>query len=357
MLGVLNAVLLCSIWSVAAVGCSREPEVAAQAKLAFSARLPDTFARDTKLVLGDPTVQKQLVLTNKLSSLPCEIEWHNVTGGPGTIEAFRGQALDGGAVGDTPPIHAEFTGLDVRIIAVQQRTRATSVLAIAPGAGIKKLEDIKGKRIAYSPGQAQGALVLRVLKRLGLRTTDVQLIELSSYEFKDALGSRQVDVAPLGGAILSRYLKAFGKEGASSLEHGVRDGLNFYYVRKSVLEDPNKAAALREYVKVRTRAQLWSYHHPEVWIPEYYVKDQGLAQDDARYIVESLGAPQFPGDWSESIAFLQQTVDLLAEASGKPRFDAAKLFDRRFERVAAAVADEYASNAPLRTAREPQPPR
>ncbi|MEY4578454.1 MAG: hypothetical protein RL701_3157 [Pseudomonadota bacterium] len=91
-------------------------------------------------------------------------------------------------------------------------------------------------------------------------------------------------------------------------------------------------------------------------IPNYYVKDQGLTQDDARYIVDSIGAPTFPGDWSESIAFLQQMVDLLAEASGKPSFDAAKLFDRGFERVAAEVANEYASSGPARKAHEPQPP-
>ncbi|MEY4582042.1 MAG: hypothetical protein RL701_6745, partial [Pseudomonadota bacterium] len=55
--------------------------------------------------------------------------------------------------------------------------------------------------------------------------------------------------------------------------------------------------------------------------------------------------------------FLQQTVDLLAEASGRPSFDAAKLFDRRFEHVAAEVADEYASSGPVRKAHEPPPAR
>jgi sulfonate transport system substrate-binding protein len=171
----------------------------------------------------------------------------------------------------------------------------------------------------------------------------VQLVELTGTEFKDALISRQVDAAPLGGVGLQRYLNAAGKAGAIALDHGVSDGLSFFYVRTAVLEEPNKAAALREYVKLRTRAQLWSRNHPEQWIAEFYVKDQSLSLDDARYVVDSLGDLDFPADWNEAIALTQETIDLIARASGKPRFDAAKLFDRRFEQVAADAARQYAS--------------
>jgi sulfonate transport system substrate-binding protein len=338
--------LLFLLTSITLSACGRDTDAGAR-RLALVEALPTSFPRETELSIGDPTIRLQLAITGQLDDLPFTVEWHNISGGPHTLEAFRGQALDGGSVGDTPPIHAELTGLDIKIVAVQTRSRPSQQLAIAPGAGIKQLPDLRGKRIAYSPGQAQGALVLRVLRKLGLQTSDVELVELSGPEFKDALLSRQVDAAPLGGVGLRRYLNAAGKAGAIALDHGVRDGLSFFYVRTAVLDDPNKAAALREYVKLRTRAQLWSRDHPEQWIAEYYVKDQSLSLDDARYVVDSLGDLNFPADWNEAIALTQETIDLIARASGKPRFDAAKLFDRRFEHIAAEVARQYASNTKL----------
>ena len=39
---------------------------------------------------------------------------------------------------------------------------------IPPGTTVNTPADLRGKKIAYSPGQAQGALVLKVLKKAGL---------------------------------------------------------------------------------------------------------------------------------------------------------------------------------------------
>jgi sulfonate transport system substrate-binding protein len=321
--------------------CSREPREV----LSLDAPLPDHFPSSTTLELGDPSVQRQLELTQALGSLPFTVHWQNISGGPQTIEAFRAGVLDGGAVGDTPPIHAQLTGLDIKIIAVQVRKKALYQLAVAPGVSIGSIGSLRGQRIAYSPGQAQGALVLRVLAQAGLSRDEVQLIELISTEFKDALGSRQVDVAPLGGTSLRRYLREYAAEGASSIPHGVADGYSFFYVRTPTLTEPAKAAALREYARVRTRSLVWIEQHPDEWIDGYYVKDQGLSPDEARYVVESLGESEYPRDWSEAIARTQQTIDLLAEASGRSPFDAALVFDRRFESVAADAANEVLGRA------------
>jgi sulfonate transport system substrate-binding protein len=323
------------------LACSRE----GGAKLGPGAPLPETFARSTQLDLGDPAVERQLALTGGLESLPFKASFQNISGGPQTIEAFRAGALDGGAVGDTPPIHAVFTGLDVKIVAVQYREKPMYELALAPGVRIAALAELRGKSLAYSPGQAQGALVLRVLAKAGLARSDVRLVQLISTEFKDALASHQVDVAPLGSVNLRRYLNEYAAEGASAIPHGVADGYSFFYVPQAVLEDADQAAALSEYVEIRTRSQLWAHRHPDEWVNGYYVKNQGLSPEEGRYVVEALGEPEFPRDWAQVIARTQQTVDLLAEATGQARFDAARLFDRRYEVVAAEAANEVLGRA------------
>jgi sulfonate transport system substrate-binding protein len=329
--------------------CGRKTEAGATEHLDPSAPLPRAFPSTTKLVLGDPLVQKALELTGRIQTLPFAASFQNMSGGPQTIEAFRAGALDASSVGDTPPIHAAFTGLDVKIVAVQFRDRPTVQLAVAPGAHVASIADLRGKKLAYSPGQMQGALILRVLKKAGLTRQDVTLVELESPAFKDALASRQVDVAPLSGPILVRYLREQGPAGATAIAHGVRDSISFFYARTAVVDDPDRAAALREYIEERTRAQIWSVDHPDAWIDAYYVKDQGLTPEQGRDLVETVGRPQYPADWTETIAETQETIELLAEATGQASFDAHKIFDRRYETVAAdAASDARVTNVTTR---------
>jgi sulfonate transport system substrate-binding protein len=328
--------------SIAPTACARSEQAPSTQRLALTAALPDDVPAGTKLRLGDPAAQKQLEQSGYGKELPFVAEWQNISGGPYTLEAFRAEALDGGTVGDTPPIHATFTGLDVRIIAVQRREKPIVALAIAPGSKLSSAADLRGKRIAYAPGQAQGALILRALKKVGLGPADVQLVELTSYEFKDALASRQVDVAPLSGVGLVRYLEQYREQGASSIPIGVDEGISFFYVRTAVLEDRAKAAALRELIELRTKAQLWAAAHPDQWLQTYYVKDQGLTPEQGRYVIESSGKTLYPRDWGDVIDETQQTIDLLVDAASRKRFEAATIFDRRFEHVAADVADAIA---------------
>lgn len=329
---------------VVVAGCKRD---APSGGLAFDQPIPATFPAETRLALGDPQVRKQLALSGELDKLPFQVDWANISGGPDTIQAFRAGALDGGSVGDTPPIHAAFTGLDIKIIMVSWRDAPIYRLATAPGSDIRTLADLRGKRIGYSPGQAMGALVQRVLRKTGISPHEVKLVELNGTEYRDALAARQIDVAPLGGLSMAHYLNMYGAQGAHAIEHGVKDSLSFLYVRSEVLRDPHKAAALQAYVRARARASQWAVDHREQWAREFYVKDQGLAPEQAQTVVETLGRPQFPSDWSEAIAMTQETIDMMAAASGQKSFDAHNIFDRRFERLAAEAAAETSAQLSL----------
>src|SRR5262245_32579122 len=161
--GLARAARAAALAACVLAGC-RPAESSSRARLAFDAEIPAQVPPGTSLRLGDPTVQKQLELMGDGAALSFGAEWQNISGGPNTIEAFRANVLDGGAVGDTPPIHATFTGLSVKIVAVQVRDKPIYQLAFAPGVALTSIADLRGKKIGFSAGQAQGALVLRVLK-------------------------------------------------------------------------------------------------------------------------------------------------------------------------------------------------
>ena len=311
--------------------------------LALSAALPTSVPKSTELVVGDPMTEVALKLSGELDKFTFPVKFANISGGPQTTEAFRAHALDVGAVADIPPIYATWTGLKVRIVAAKYRQDPIDhpiyELGVAPGAGVRSLADLKGKKIAYSPGQAQGALVLRVLQKAGLSKDDVTLVELPSTGdvYPNALASHQVDVAPLGGVYIKRYLAAYGKDGARTIKHGIRDDPSHLYVLQSSLQDSAKAAAIREYVQHWAVAQRWIDEHPKEWLEGYYVKDQGLSEADGRWLIENAGHPVIPTDWGPHIADHQKTIDLLAKEEGHPALEAGTLWDRRFEKVGGQV--------------------
>jgi len=329
-------------------GCAVGAQADVQGGLALDAALPTEVPAGTTLVVGDPATQRAFELAGGEigTDFDFEIEWANISGGPQTVEAFNAGALDIGAVAEIPPIHAAWTGLDVQIYASQYREdwqdRPIYEFAGAPGVDLTDLSDLRGRRIAFSPGQAQGALVLKALQAADLTQDDVELVELPATGdvYPTALAAGEVDVAPVGGTALLRYLDKYGPDGATSVRHGMRDDPSHLYGPTAVVRDPAKAAALRQYVAAWARAKVWVYEHPEAWKQGYYVEDQGLSEEDAQYLVDTAARPEIPVDLTDGIERTQETVDLLAGELDRPDLSAADLFDERFGPVAGEAAEQ-----------------
>ncbi|MDQ7260968.1 ABC transporter substrate-binding protein [Paracoccus sp. PS-1] len=305
--------------------------------------IPDEVPEGTVLRVGDPVTQKALEISGLIDELGFKVEWANISGGPQTSEAFRAKALDLASVAEIPSIHATWNDLPVRNIAYRERQDPIAHpiyrFGVTPALGdqIGSIQDFKGRRIAYSPGQAQGALVLRTLEAAGLGRDDVTLVEIPSTGdvYPVALGSGQVDVAPLGSVYIARYIRQYGPDGARLVDHGLRDDPSHLWAPQWVLDDPAKAAAAAEYVRLWARATEWINDHPEEFIQGYYVKDQNLSYEDGKAAVEQTGRQVIPASWDEVIQRHSHTIALLAEATGNTPFSAEEIFDRRFEKIAA----------------------
>ncbi len=321
----------------------RPAPAAAPVTLAPHDPVPDAVAPGTTLIIGDPVTQRVLEHTGWDKQLPFKVQWAAISGGPGVTEAFQARALDVGSAANIPPIHATWVGIPVKIVAFRLRQEPLShpiyVIGLSPRSGIRTLADLKGKRIAFSGGQAQGAVVLRTLAGQGIQTSQVTLVDLpaTSDVYTGALAAEQVDAAPIGAGLpAKRYLDQYAKDGARVLHHGsFRDDPGLLYVRAETLADKNKAAAIRHYVKFWARALRWIQDHRDEWIQVYYVKDQGVSRADAEVILRNAGVPDVPRSWNQVLALQQDAIDFMAEEIGRESFPAASLFDRRFESVAA----------------------
>ncbi|MEU2258336.1 ABC transporter substrate-binding protein [Nocardia xishanensis] len=312
--------------------------------VALTAALPDSVPAGTELKVSVRTARVALEASGELAKLPFTVtDWPAVSAGPDVIQAFRGGSVDIASNAGIPPIHAHATGVDAKIIGVKVRNLPNYQLATAPGSSIGSLADLRGKKIAFSPGQAQGVIVLRTLKAAGIALNEVQLVELNSPQFLTALQGKQIDVAPLGEPSLTKYLEKYRSQGAAALRTQAVDALSVLWAPTSVLQDSAKLAAAKEFVKFWARGEVWAWEHPEEWIRAYYVQDQEVGAEDGRRILQTTPKPYFPDNWDAAIAWEQETIDLVT-GSGYfgDSFDAGRLFDRRFEKVAAdAVAPQY----------------
>lgn len=279
----------------------------------------------------------------KLGDLPFKVSsWANIGAGPDVINAFRAGSLDVGNNAGIPPIQAAYQGYDAKIVAINITRKPNYVFATEPDSDIRSVKDFKGRKLAFSQGQAQGVVLLRALKKAGISYDDVELVPLTSNQFLTALQSGQVDIAPLGNTQSPAYLEQYESKGARVITTDVVDLLNLLWAPASVLRDSAKAAAIAAYIPYWAKGAVWQYEHPDTWNEEFYVKTQNLSLKQAQSITELANKPLFPPSWDEAIAWEQETADLLAEGGFVKKSDVSSLFDHRFEAIAAkAVAAEY----------------
>ncbi|HEU5354353.1 MAG TPA: ABC transporter substrate-binding protein [Actinocrinis sp.] len=332
----------------AALGLSSCAVAAAEGTpLATNSPLASTVPAGTTLSIASYTglEQLQLKLAGLLDNLPFTASaWPSIGAGPDVINAFRARSLEVGNNAGIPPIQAHYQGFDARIVAVDLTRRPAYVFATKPGSDIHAVTDFRGKRLAFSQGQAQGVVLLRALKKAGLKYSDVTLVNLTSNQFLTALQAGQVDIAPLAISQLPSYLSRYATDGARSITTDVVDLLNILWAPASVLADKGKAAAIAAYIPLWAKGLVWVWENPETWEEEYYVKTQNITLAQAKGIIALSSKPLFPPSWNEAIAWEQETIDLLAEGGFVKSFKADVLFDRRFENLASdAVAAQYRS--------------
>ncbi|MEV6024408.1 ABC transporter substrate-binding protein [Streptomyces sp. NPDC052036] len=348
--GVDRRLFLTSVLGLAAgaaglTGCAGSSAAAGTSGAgASSAPLADRVPAGTSLKIASyQNVQQLQFKLAHLRALPFTVSsWVNIGAGPDVINAFRAKSLDLANNAGIPPIQAHYQGFDAKIVAIDITRKPNYLFATKPGSDIRTVADFKGKKLAFSQGQAQGVVLLRALKRAGLRYDDVQLVPLTSNQFLTALQSGQVDVAPLANNQAPAYLKLYASKGARTVPTEVVDLLNLLWAPAPVLNDPAKAAAIAAYIPQWAKGQVWQWEHPDLWNREFYVGTQNLTLAQAESITRLANKPLFPPSWDEAIAWEQETADLLAEGGFVKKFDVRSLFDRRFEGLAAkAVSAEY----------------
>lgn len=120
------------------------------------------------------------------------VEWVQSAGSNKALEFLRGRGLDFGSTAGSAALLGRANGTPVRAIYVYGQMEWTALVTRADSA-IQSVADLRGKRVAATPGTDPGIFLLRALDGAGLSRSDITLVPLQHADGRLALDRGDVD--------------------------------------------------------------------------------------------------------------------------------------------------------------------
>lgn len=132
-------------------------------------------------------------LAKKMKAKGYKVVFKEFQDGAALMTALKSGSIDYARLGDTPPVVNQAAGTDlVYVGAGASKENGTGVLVKKNGS-INSLADLKGKRIAYAKGTAAQFMIIQALKKAGLSTSDVTLVNMDQSAASVAFAKGKVD--------------------------------------------------------------------------------------------------------------------------------------------------------------------
>ena len=203
-----------------------------------------------------------------LADTPYKIEWASFPSGPPLLEALAADAIDIGGVGDAPPIFAASSGAEIKVVLATTTPQARSGFLVPAGSDITDIAGLKGKKVAVAKGSAAHWILLKALTDNGLTTADIDIAYLQPSDAQAAFASGSVDA----WVIWDPFVSLAEAQGATLIVSGPQlgiPGLGFQVSSDKALANPEKVAAIRDFLTRLRGAQAWQREHKEDWAKKY----------------------------------------------------------------------------------------
>jgi sulfonate transport system substrate-binding protein len=249
-----------ALLALTAAGCSSASAGSGSASSSTGSKASTTDVSQVTLHIGDQAgsgSQALLTAAGLIKKLPFKVTWSDFTSGPPMLQAMAGGAVDIGSVGNAPPVFAAAGGDSLAIVGALQANPLGSALLVPKNSPIHSIAQLKGERIAVAQGSSADYHLLTVLKKAGLTVHDVTLDYLQPADGLAALASGHVDAWDIWSPFVEQ---AEAQDHARLLVSGVGYGspYSFTVASRGALQDPAKAAAIRDYLKLLAQAAVWA---------------------------------------------------------------------------------------------------
>jgi sulfonate transport system substrate-binding protein len=158
-----------------------------------TANQPDTIRLDYAYYNPVSLVLKEKGwLEEELAKDNIKVQWVLSLGSNKALELLNSRSIDFGSTAGAAALIGKANGNPIKSIYVYSKPEWTA-LVTRSNSTIKKVEDLKGKRVAVTRGTDPYIFLLRAFNQVGLSQKDVELIQLQHPDGKAALEKGDVD--------------------------------------------------------------------------------------------------------------------------------------------------------------------
>ncbi|MGJ8515203.1 ABC transporter substrate-binding protein [Carnimonas bestiolae] len=264
---------------------------------------------ETELVLGDQakTVRSLVEASGVMKGAPYRYKWANFQGAAPLFEAARANAVDTVMAGDLPLLIALAQQSPLKLVATRDAKPNALGIVVPENSPIHSVKELKGHEVLVS--SARGSIsqyqLYGALKEAGLTPDDVKVRFILPTDAAAAFNSGRVDA----WATFNPYFAIASENGGRVLRDGtgINPSLDFIAATDSALADPEKRAAIQDFLKRLARAGKWAADHPKEYIATAS-KLTGMPPATAKLAVERTAHNTRPVSHSD-IAKLQKLAD------------------------------------------------
>jgi sulfonate transport system substrate-binding protein len=289
-------------------------------------------------IVRDTSTQDIRIASGAFDHTPYQIKWATFPTGTGALEALNAGAIDMAIDLQAP------SSIFAQAGAKEPWTRATApfkivgaalpppaggpVIGVRADAGIRKVADLKGKKVAYSKGTTSHLYWLVAARKAKLEKGDVETVELPVAEARAAFLSGAVDAVVSGNRTFQPMVRD-GQAEVIARSNGVVPEYRVTTARTAFLGDRKQAVAVGDLLERLARSKRWLTRHKAEGAA-IYQRVANVDPADAKAAVNEIPVDVIAVD-NALASGLQVQAKLFFQAGATPTIPkVAIIFDRRY---------------------------
>lgn len=190
-----------------------------------------------------------------------EVESLMHTYGKAALQSVTENKADFATVAETPVMFNVLKGEKIFVIANIEASTTNNAIVARKDAGISKPGDLKGKRIAFTPGTTSDFFLDSFLTANGLARKDIQPVGLKPEEFREAFMAKLIDAASTWNYPLTEIKHQLGAEGLIFYDREIyTETFNIAARQDFVLQNPDTT---QRFLRALIKAEEFVAKHPD----------------------------------------------------------------------------------------------
>lgn len=132
-------------------------------------------------------------LDKRLAAQGITVKWTEFPAGPQLLEGLNVGSIDFGTVGEAPPVFAQAAGAALVYVGNEPPSPTSEAILVPKDSPIKRVADLKGKKVALNKGSNVHYLLVRALEDAGLKYGDITPVYLPPADARAAFERGSVD--------------------------------------------------------------------------------------------------------------------------------------------------------------------